>query len=397
MINRIVIFNLLLLVLASCNKHLSGTFVLEGSIKGNKIPEFVLLSYFSLQDNEWYKKLDTAQVINGRFVFEGKLDGLTLAYLGFDYNYTEIDYIETYIEPCSMKLNIDADHPQAYELSGTQSYMENLELRKETEQYNKFRHQKSAVAYKLADRMYLAKAASEKDSLREILYKYSKEISNNNKKMYRIYIDFVSKHNTYLIAPALLYNIACADFVHMDTINSLYNNLPDHLKTGLMGKLAYRQIQMRERQTGGQVESIAPDFVRVDYFGDIIKLSDFKNKSYVLLDFWASWCGPCIKEIPTIKDIYSKYNKDRLKIISISTDEDKNSWLGAIEKYNLKDWPQILSIAHSDNRLFDEDISNIYGIEYIPTFILINKQGKIVARWNNIGEEQLETLKNIID
>lgn len=390
MIKYAAIFGLLLFALISCDKR-SDTFVLEGSINGDEIPESVLLSYYSLHDNgEWYEILDTAQISDGKFVFEGKIDGLTLAYINFDNSYAEI-----YIEPCRMKLSFDIDKIYAYELSGTSVDKENSELRKMIEPYDKIGCEKSAIAGGLVDQINSADNSSARDSLINIIRGYSKELSDNNIKRCELILDFVSKHNTYQIAPALLYSVSRLDFMNMDAIKSVYNSFPEKLKISPMGKLVYRRIQQLENKPGGMVGDPAPDFERENTLEQTIRLSDSRDKSYVLLDFWASWCGPCIKEIPNLNNIHRKYG-DKLQIISVSTDEDKNSWYQAIEKHDLKNWPQILSTAYSDGRLFNEDVSDMYSVEYLPTFVLIDKEGKVVARWNNLGEEQLQMLNDML-
>jgi len=278
------------------------------------------------------------KIINGKFTFEGKFDELTLAYLDFDNN-----YIMMYIEPCNLKLNIKMGQTYSYKLSGTEVGKENLELRKETELYEIVRYEKFAISYNLLDQVNLTDDISVKDSLRNIFYENSKERSAKGEKTYKAI-------------------------------------LPEYSKKSLIEKLVYRQIQQNKKQTGGLVVSIAPDFVRTDTLtNEITKFSDLRNKGYILFDFWANSCGPCIKEISALKEINNKYNKGQLRIVSISCDEYKNNWVRAIGQYKLEDWPQILSLAYSDNRLFNDDISNIYGIEYIPIFILIDRQGKIIT------------------
>lgn len=196
-----LIFSLTLLLIAivSCNKTPSDTFVLQGTIKGSELPDTVYLSYYYSQDNEWYQKRDTARVVDSKFTFEGKLDGLTLAYLDFDN-----DYIKMFIEPSTMELHIDKDKPYMYELSGTQVDKENKELREETELYEKFKYEKFAVAYSLIDQINSTENASAKDSLKKIFYENSEERSVNGEKTSKVILNFASNHSTYQIAPALL-------------------------------------------------------------------------------------------------------------------------------------------------------------------------------------------------
>ena len=104
------------------------------------------------------------------------------------------------------------------------------------------------------------------------------------------------------------------------------------------------------------------------------RLSDYCGKgNYVLVDFWASWCGPCRAEMPRVKALYEKYHAKGFEIVGISLDNDKAAWTGAIQRMNLS-WPHL-----SDLKGWQSTAAATYGISSIPATLLIDPQGKIVA------------------
>ena len=120
---------------------------------------------------------------------------------------------------------------------------------------------------------------------------------------------------------------------------------------------------------GGQ----APDFTMNDPEGQPQKLSDFKG-SVTLIDFWASWCGPCRRENPNVVKMYEKYHEKGFDILSVSLDKDKNRWLAAIEKDSLN-WTHV-----SDLKGWQNEAAKMYGVKSIPETILLDNEGKIIAR-----------------
>jgi len=107
--------------------------------------------------------------------------------------------------------------------------------------------------------------------------------------------------------------------------------------------------------------------------GDVIKLSAYRSK-IVLLDFWASWCQPCIEKFPELLEAQNKYGASNLQIISFSIDKNKEAWVKALNKYKLP-WPQVVDLAGVDGPTPKD-----YGIIFIPTSLLIDKEGKIAAK-----------------
>ncbi len=129
------------------------------------------------------------------------------------------------------------------------------------------------------------------------------------------------------------------------------------------------------------VGEIAPDFTQNDPDGKPVKLSDFRGK-YVLVDFWASWCGPCRAENPNVVAAFNKYKGKNFTILGVSLDRERDPWLKAITDDKLT-WTHV-----SDIKYWDNEVAKMYGVRSIPANFLLDKTGKIVGR--NLRGDALE-------
>lgn len=123
--------------------------------------------------------------------------------------------------------------------------------------------------------------------------------------------------------------------------------------------------------------SLIPDLAYANAEGKIIDIKDYRGK-YVLIDFWASWCGPCRKAIPAIKELYEAYSDKGFEVLSVSIDTNREAWMKAVHEENMP-WAQVLS--PDKNKTLKE-----FMIIGIPTLFLIDKEGKIVEKFTGFSE-----------
>lgn len=132
------------------------------------------------------------------------------------------------------------------------------------------------------------------------------------------------------------------------------------------------QAQIAQLETFSE-GGTAPDFKQLTPEGTEYGLSDLRGK-VVLVDFWASWCGPCRRENPNVVRLYNQYKEDGFTVLGVSLDTDRNRWLGAIEADGLT-WPHI-----SDLKGWQNSVAQLYGVRSIPHTVLVDREGKIIAR-----------------
>ena len=208
---------------------------------------------------------------------------------------------------------------------------------------------------------------SKKAEINKNMGLFSERFQNNQKNYIR------SNANSAALYPVLNSIDINSDFA---TYESIVNQLSRSFgESPTIQKLlkqfnAYKlQLQANDKFAPGKP---APDFEEKKIDGTTMKLSDLKGK-VVLIDFWASWCGPCRRENPAVVALYNKYKDDGFTIISVSLDKDKAKWMAAIEKDGLI-WPNHVS----DLKFWQAKVARLYGVGSIPYTVLVDKDGNII-------------------
>ena len=127
-------------------------------------------------------------------------------------------------------------------------------------------------------------------------------------------------------------------------------------------------------QTASRQEEFKIDFTMADIDGNQVAVTDeFAKHEITVVDFWASWCGPCRQEMPSLVKTYNDYKDKGLGIIGVSLDEDKEQWIGAVSAMGMT-WTQL-----SDLQGWHNSAAQMYGIQAIPFTIVVDNEGKVLA------------------
>lgn len=248
---------------------------------------------------------------------------------------------------------------------------QNTVLKSEIENLNK-------LIITITDSLILKEKQNEVTELWEIYNNNLVQILQNNLK----FAQQNSEHQYSLNLIAMWVSSQAAMNLY-DEFLKTYKLFPKEIQNSEKGKKLKLAL---EKFKNSKVDSKAPLFSLKDINGDIIKLSDFQNNKYVLLDFWASWCGPCREDSPYLDEINRNFKNKGLQIIGISRDENLDSWKKAILKDNM-DWINISTVENKS------DIENEYFVWGIPHRVLIDKDGVIIGKWKGSGLKNINSIK----
>lgn len=349
-------------------------FTLTGTITGVK-EGTIYLGYAGSGD----KYINDSVVFsNGQFRFTGKLTEPAMAYLSYNNKRVAMDdpnMATFFIEPANMKIALVFNAFKDAVITGSATQNEYAQLQK---QQQKLRKRWQIVMDTLS--------AINKRS--NVLFQETKAwaLSPYQEEYQEITASFMQK---YPVSYVTAWMLRFERNISTDSLKKLYARFPDRVKQSSYGKAIATDLEKRKTGIPGVKAAV---FSSAGIDGQPVSLGDYKGK-YVLLDFWASWCVPCRKLNPHLKELYARYKDKGFEVIGVSDDDSKpEAWKKAVEQDGLP-WKHVLRgmkvIRNGDGVTFDrsKDISDGYNIHSLPTHVLIDPSGMIIGRYgDDLGE-----------
>lgn len=352
-------------IFAACNSETKG-YVVTGTVEGATDGDTVFLQTI---EGRQLVKLDTAIIANGTFTFEGKQDTAVNRNLTCTPTGKEGLSMDFFLENGKITVKIGETE---YVATGTPN---NDIYQGVKVQLNDLNKKMIEVYDSMSDTTLTEEQRAAKGKEMETLENKTMEVSKTEIKK----------------------NITNPVGVHMLKRSYYFMDVAELEPLLLQIPTAYNNdeviIKIKENVEKMKVTAVGQKFTDFEMLtpeGKTVKLSDYVGKGkVVLVDFWASWCGPCRREMPSLVEAYAKYKGKNFEIVGVSLDQSGDAWKESIQKLNIT-WPQM-----SDLKYWNCEGAKLYAVSSIPHTVLIDAEGTIIARGLH-GDSLQEKLAEVI-
>ena len=354
-----IILALTAILATSCRQN---TCTLAGTIEGGKDGDTILL----ITDMENGTPMDTLYIKEGKFSYQAEIDSTTLCFA--QYNLNGVNIQAFFLEPGSIHLDIRQD-ASASHLSGTH-------LNDEWQKLN-------TAAYNYQKEMRLLTEQVQKDTSEANMQSVMSRVQVIQQKLSEDYYKSAEKNIGNELGYVLVTNpVALSE----EQVLKLINQMPVKMRSRKEIKEIesyLRSTADAESETGTQLPNFSandPKGKKVDAYSVI------SRHQLTIIDFWASWCGPCMQEMPHMVELYGLYKDKGLGILGVSLDTDGNAWRDAIAKTRA-DWTHISELKR------DSEIARMFGVTAIPFTMVVDQEGTVLAS-GLVGNELEDFVRN---
>ena len=330
-------------------------YVISGEVKGADGKTVSLRQFRDSQPVE----VGTTTVQAGKFTLKG-----TTTYPEFSMLYVdERGPVQFFVENTNIRILVDLEKPEKSTITGSKESDIMKEFVDEMEKYAQ-QQKKLQDSYVTLSTLSIASP----DALTNTRAQLEKLQADRN----AFVINFVQKYSGKISTAFLIPNASLLQILELAQVEQFVNSFDAKSSQSQWVKPLKEHVVSHKRSAVGQP---FPDVTMKTPDEQPISISDYAGKGkYVLLDFWAAWCGPCRNANPRVVELYNKYKDKGFEIIGISLDRGKPEWVEAIKKDNLT-WPQM-----SDLNYWQSAAAKLYSVSAIPHTVLLDKDGKIIAK-----------------
>lgn len=372
---KIVFLIALSFTVLSCSKVADGEYLITGNAKG--VPNGKMVVLKKKNDYGIVVNVDSTKVKDGKFELKGKVKEPSMFALFIKDLQQPIPFI---LETGEIEVKVDKDSIWKSEIGGTYN---NEEFQKFNTKMNTV--QKKLVDYQNKNFQKLMEAQQKKDNL--AIENLKKGYNDIQKEMDDFMVKYPEENTEAFISLLLLEGQFNSPKFNLDNFKKTFNKLDSSLKSTKIGKEIQAKLKAidsnnKVKPEAALIGKMAPDFSGKTPQGTVVSLKQSLGK-ITIIDFWASWCGPCRKENQNVVALYNELHSKGLNIVGVSLDEDSNKWSDAIAKDKIT-WTQVSNLQG-----WKDPIAQLYKVEQIPTTFILDGSGIIVAK--DLRGEELRT------